>query len=202
MCKAGRMGFTNLAQSRGDVPRCRLPQRDFLSQRIPKSKLDIEPAVNHKNGEIPYTTQSGTWLMVIQARGDIDSTALTLRFKHGVHTVLLFAESSTPFTTIKTDLLDVLRERYPDGIRMGKTMTMTDIPTDIGDLALAEPTDQYDISKGWTELDIGGSIRETPGSLKLKDGAILAFAFTTEEDTEAEFYVESPDLDALYGDDV
>ncbi|KUJ24431.1 uncharacterized protein LY89DRAFT_679575 [Mollisia scopiformis] len=132
---------------------------------------------------------------------NIQSTALTLRFKHGKHTVLLFAESSTPFTTIKTDLLEVLHERYPEGLPMGKSKTMTEIPTDIADLALAEPADQYDISKGWTELDIGGDIRETAGSMKLKDGAILSFAFTGDEDTAAEFFVDTPDLDALYGED-
>jgi hypothetical protein len=115
--------------------------------------------------------------------------------------VLLFAESSTPFTTILTDLLEVLRERYPAGLPMGKDQIMTEIPTDIADVALAEASDQYDISKGWTELDLGGNIRESPASLRLKDGAILAFTFTGDEDVSVEFYVEQPDLEALYGEE-
>ncbi|KAF8848288.1 hypothetical protein BDZ45DRAFT_681340 [Acephala macrosclerotiorum] len=132
---------------------------------------------------------------------DIQSTALTLRFKHGKHTILLFAESSTPFSTIKTNLLETLRERYPDGFPVGKDQTKTEVPTDLTEIALAEPTDQYDLSKGWTELDIGGHITETPASLRLKDGAQLAFAFKWDEDAMPEFYVESPDLSELYGDD-
>lgn len=84
---------------------------------------------------------------------------------------------------------------------MGEDKIMTDIPTDIADLALAEASDQYDISKGWTELDLGGNIRESPASLRLKDGAVLAFAFTGDEDIAVDFYVEIPDLEALYGEE-
>ncbi len=42
---------------------------------------------------------------------------------------------------------------------------------------------------------------ETPASLKLKDGAMLAFVFTGDDDAAADFYVESPNLAELYGDD-
>lgn len=67
---------------------------------------------------------------------------------------------------------------------------------------LGVPVDPYEPSKGWDELDIrAGGIKETPKSLGLKDGSKIAFAFTDgEEDKAAKelFYVEYPDLEALY----
>jgi len=48
-------------------------------------------------------------------------------------------------------------------------------------------------------------LKETPKSLGLKDGAKLAFAFVDGEDEEKEvkglFFVEYPDVAALYPDE-
>jgi len=68
---------------------------------------------------------------------------------------------------------------------------------------LGVQVEQYDPSKGWDELDTrGGGMKETPRSLGLKDGTKIAFAFVDvdEEDKEAKelFYVEYPDVAALY----
>lgn len=109
----------------------------------------------------------------------------------------------TPFTTIKTELLEVLKERYPKGLETSKSPTPTKIPDSILDIVLGVQKDQYEPSKGWDELDTrDGGIKESPKSLQLKDGVKIAFAFVgdDEEDKEAEdlFYVEFPDIDALY----
>jgi hypothetical protein len=61
-------------------------------------------------------------------------------------------------------------------------------------VALGVLADVYEPSKGWTELDTNaGGLKESPKSLGLKDGAIVAFAFLPEGDVgekEAEFVVE------------
>lgn len=72
------------------------------------------------------------------------------------------------------------------------------------DITLGVPKDAYDLSKGWEELDIGGTgIAETPRSLGLKDAAAIAFAFEGEEATDEgeRFWVEMPDLEELYPED-
>jgi hypothetical protein len=129
-----------------------------------------------------------------QPKEDIKPTAFTLRFKHGRHTVLLFAEPLTPFSTIKTDLLNILHERYPQGLPSSASPTPTKIPTEILDMILGVPIDVYEPSKGWTELATsGGGIKESPKSLGLKDGSVVAFAFVNGEDRaekEGEFIVE------------
>jgi hypothetical protein len=128
--------------------------------------------------------------------------ALTLHFKYSKYTVLLFAEPLTPFSTIKTNLLVILKERYPDGLSRSDSPSPTKIPDSILDIVLGVPIDPYELSKGWDELDTrGGGMIETPRSLGLKDGSKIAFAFVeNDEDKEAKelFYVEYPDLDALY----
>jgi hypothetical protein len=60
--------------------------------------------------------------------------------------------------------------------------------------------DVYDPSKGWTEINTsGGGIKESPRSLGLKDGSVLAFAFTNAEGT-GEFKVEWSSYDEAYGE--
>jgi hypothetical protein len=80
---------------------------------------------------------------------------------------------------------------------------VTKIPDSILDIVLGVPVDPYEPSKGWDELDTGeAGIKETPNSLGLKDGSKIAFAFVDgmEEDEEVKdlFYVEYPDVEALY----
>ncbi len=62
------------------------------------------------------------------------------------------------------------------------------------------------MTKGWDELDTGGAgIKESPGSLGLKDGSQVAFAFVDENDEDKEakdlFHVEYSDINALYPED-
>ncbi|KAE9368689.1 hypothetical protein N431DRAFT_512916 [Stipitochalara longipes BDJ] len=135
----------------------------------------------------------------------VQASAFTLHFKYAKYTILLFAEPLTPFLTIKTNLLAILKERYPDGLSRSDSPTPTKIPDSILDIVLGVPIDQYDPSKGWDELDTRGvGMKETPKSLGLKDGSKLAMAFVDDgEDKEAKelFYVEYPDIAALYPED-
>lgn len=131
-----------------------------------------------------------------------DPTAYTLRFKHGRLTILILAAPLTPFTTIISTLLTTLKERYPSGLPTGNSPTeKISIPDNVLDVTLGVPKDSYDLSKGWEELDIGGTgITETPRSLGLKDAAAIAFSFEGEEgmDEGEKFWVEMPDLEELY----
>ncbi|KAF4624645.1 hypothetical protein G7Y89_g13525 [Cudoniella acicularis] len=129
------------------------------------------------------------------AKDDVPYSAYTLRFKHGKHTILLFADPLTPFSEIKYDLLTVLREQYPDGLPRSDSDTPLKIPESILDVILGVPNDPYDNTKGWSELDTtpGGGITESPKSLGVKDGGVIAFVFVDNEgdpDATPEFNVE------------
>ena len=67
---------------------------------------------------------------------------------------------------------------------------------------LGVPLNEYEPSKGWQELATGGpGIKETPKSLGLKDGSILAFSFIPEgdDDEAVEFEVEWSSYEEQYG---
>jgi len=134
------------------------------------------------------------------AKGDPDQSTFTLRFKHGKHTIFLFAEPNTPFPSIISELLKTLHERYPNGLPVSTSPGSFKIPDDVLEVTLGVPADQHDISKGWTELDTGaqGGLKETPRSLGLKDGGMVAFAFDGDEDKRTEFHVEFSDESQLY----
>ena len=134
---------------------------------------------------------------------EVKPTALTLCFKHGKQTILLFVDPLTTFPVIIKELLLTLRERYPGGLPTTLTgePTFTPIPESSVDVILGVPKDVYDIEKGWEELNIAGTgLKETPKSLGLKDGAQLAFAFAESEvwTKTGTFHVEYSNLDELY----
>lgn len=70
------------------------------------------------------------------------------------------------------------------------------------------PVDIYDSSLGWQELEVSGDeggLKDNPKALGLKDGAMLAFRFKSEDDDEDElvdhFTVEWPSYDEQYGEE-
>lgn len=66
---------------------------------------------------------------------------------------------------------------------------------------LGVPKDTYDLEKGWDELALSAAgLKETPKSLGIKDGAMLAFAFADEEcwAEKGEFDVQFSNVDELY----
>ena len=115
----------------------------------------------------------------------------TLRFKQHKTTVLLFAQQSQSFDSIKRDLLDAIKARGIEDINGNA------LPSDPEDIEFGVPRDKYDISKGWVPLKIpevedgdtkgkgkGKGVKKdsvlngSPLGAGLKDGAMLAFRFT------------------------
>jgi hypothetical protein len=139
---------------------------------------------------------------------------LTLKFKHGLTTTLLYTESLTPFSTLITELLESLHERYPNGLpdptsEKPSSKTTIPIPAHPKHIRLATLTDSNDPSSGWTELDLqGGKLKiSNPKTAGLKDGGILAFRILDgaeaeddedEEDSAGTFQVLWPSYDEAY----
>ena len=128
-----------------------------------------------------------------QSTKDIGPRSWTLRFKQHKITVLLFVEPSQSFTSIKLDLLEALKHR-------GYTELNGDpLPSDPESVIFGVPVDGSNPNKGWIGLDIpamdleddagvkkkvGGKksvLNASPLGAGLKDGAMLAFKFKSED---------------------
>ncbi|KAF9872580.1 hypothetical protein CkaCkLH20_10077 [Colletotrichum karsti] len=138
--------------------------------------------------------ESGVLLEItkdLPSKMEIDDTFYSIRFKYGVHTILMFIDSQQKFSEITTSLLDVLRDRFPDGlaIKQGSPET-TDIPEGDVELAYALPVNANDLSQGWKNIKVKSS--DTPIGKGLRDGCPVAFSFDLDE---PEFLVEIPSLD-------
>ncbi|CAG9947281.1 unnamed protein product [Clonostachys rosea f. rosea IK726] len=128
---------------------------------------------------------------------EITDGHISVRFKHGVHTIYLFVDTLEPIQNVGEELRSLLRERYPDGlttsIEQAKT---TPVPSEDEDFTmayavLAVPNDP---TRGWKRLKFGDE--STPaGKAGLKDNGIVAFTFLQSEDDEAVFEVEWPGED-------
>lgn len=138
---------------------------------------------------------------VMRVKAEIDDSHLSVRFRHGVHTIYLFVESQSPFSEISRELSEILRDRYPGGL----TTTLdppktTDIP--------AEPRFVYgllnkhdDPSQGWKRLNVGSDEAFTPTKCGLKNNSLVAFMLVNEGDDldDVVFEVEWPvEDDELY----
>ncbi len=107
---------------------------------------------------------------------------ITLKFKYGKYTILLFADPLTPFKNLIVELLAVLQDRYPNGL---ESLTSPDpiaipSPDEADRVILGVAKDPFELSKGFEEISIeneGGD--ECPKSLSLKDGSVVAFAFVS-----------------------
>jgi hypothetical protein len=128
----------------------------------------------------------------------------TLLFKHGKQTILLFTESLTPVSAIKKELLSILQERYPSGLPGPSPLDpKSPIPSSATEIALGSLDDPLADEKTWTVLNTGATgLKETPISLGLKDGSILAFSFVNDpEEDDPEFVVEWSSYDDHYDQD-
>ncbi len=125
--------------------------------------------------------------------------AVSLRLKHGAHTFFLFVDPLSPFSKITDELLEILRERYPDGLSQstrGGDITQVPAEGETAHVSYAVLRNTRDQLSGWKNLNIEGD--ETPASKSLKDNAVVAFAIHTgdiDEDEEPQFQVEFPELD-------
>ncbi|KAH7034630.1 uncharacterized protein B0I36DRAFT_316663 [Microdochium trichocladiopsis] len=131
-------------------------------------------------------------------REDIRDIDLSLRFKHGTHTIFLFVDPQEPFSTAAAELLEILRSRYPDGLTTSTTPPpgkQTPLPQDASRIEFAVAKSPADPSQGWKPLGVSGGSSDTPVSRGVKDGMVLAFAIRPEgvdEDEALEFEVEYP----------
>ncbi|KAL2756710.1 hypothetical protein ACRALDRAFT_1092858 [Sodiomyces alcalophilus JCM 7366] len=138
---------------------------------------------------------------------DMDDSTWSIRFKHGVHTILLFVDSMKPFSEATTTLFDILRERYPDGLTLnhadGAPSTKLPPPgADISRVAYGVPVNPNDLSQGWRELPIKQS--DLPLDSPMKNNSVVAFAFVPEhrdELDEVDFVVDVPVFDDDYDED-
>ncbi|KIW09479.1 uncharacterized protein PV09_00358 [Verruconis gallopava] len=120
----------------------------------------------------------------------------TIRLKHHRTTVLLHVEPLLLLSTLKEELLAVLKEVSPNGFNGHQ------LPSSASEISFAKPVDPLDISQGWEPLEFSDdpedpfnidneeSKRKTKKleseSLKaygIKDNAVLAFRFKSEKGT-------------------
>lgn len=130
----------------------------------------------------------------------MDDYTLSIRFKYGVHTILLFIDSNQKFSEISSNLLEILRERYPDGLTINREEpdNLTPLPSQTGDMRIAygAPVNPNDLTQGWR--DVSAEDTDTPLTIGLKNNTPLAFAFVPAYEDELEqtdFVVDVPVLD-------
>ncbi|KAK8065010.1 hypothetical protein PG997_011757 [Apiospora hydei] len=139
-------------------------------------------------------------------RDNVTDVDITILFKHGACTVFLFVDPMSTFADVSSELLEVLQERYPEGIpiapRPAPTSAddndeeakgpVTALPDDASQIAYALPKSASDPTQGWKPLKVGSS--DTLVSKGVKNGAMVAFAFK-DDDGEVDFEVHFPTYD-------
>ncbi|KAK1752764.1 hypothetical protein QBC47DRAFT_62632 [Echria macrotheca] len=128
---------------------------------------------------------------------------ITLRLKYGIHTIFLFVEPQWTFSKLTHELVDILRDRYPDGLRSKALGTAIPIPEPGNEvrIAYALPKTPNDLEGGWTNLKAAQD--DTLTSKGLRDNTAVAFALVdAEEDpNDVEFIVDIPVYDVDDGND-
>ncbi|KJR89024.1 uncharacterized protein SPSK_07991 [Sporothrix schenckii 1099-18] len=141
----------------------------------------------------------GDWLLrlllIEKAAIDIPNDGISLRFKYGPQTIFLFVDRSATFDAISTQLLEVLRERYPRGLANAAMLPETTPIPAAGEEArvvYAAPKNLRDLAAGWKPLNTDNG--ETPASMRLRENAALAFAIQKGDEIgeAASFHVEIP----------
>ncbi|KAI8198194.1 hypothetical protein KHU50_008894 [Colletotrichum sp. SAR 10_65] len=121
----------------------------------------------------------------------VDDTFYSVRFKYGTHTILLFVDSQQTFSEITTTLLEILRDRFPDGLTINHTSPeTTPLPDGDVELAYALPVNANDLTQGWKNIKVKDN--DTPVAKGLRDNCTVAFSFDVDE---PEFVVDVPSLD-------
>ncbi|KJK78168.1 hypothetical protein H634G_06340 [Metarhizium anisopliae BRIP 53293] len=143
----------------------------------------------------PVSEASPSWLTTT-----VDDGHISLRLKHGIHTIFMFADAQAPMSEITKELLELLSERYPEGLTTVvsplKTMTIPANPK----LAYGVLNVPNDPSRGWKRIKTGEDESSTPTACGLKNNSIVAFRFVSDlEDEDVLFEVEWPkDDDEMY----
>jgi hypothetical protein len=122
----------------------------------------------------------------------VDDTHISVRFKHGVHTIYLFVDSLAPVSEVTKELLQLLQERYSEGLTTSLEPPKTTAVPDVTEVAYAVLNVPTDPTRGWKKLKIGEQGEFTPLKAGMKDNGIVAFAFVESLDDEPRFEVEWP----------
>ncbi|KAG9249274.1 hypothetical protein BJ878DRAFT_450635 [Calycina marina] len=127
-------------------------------------------------------------------------TAWTLFLRHKKTIILILAEPILPIRSLKVELLEILEERYPNGVGPSVQSTGSSrpearhpIPSSRQEIMLGILKNEYDHASGWE--GIAADERETLHGLGLKDKQSIAFAFKGEGESEGKFEVEWPNFD-------
>ena len=130
----------------------------------------------------------------------MDDGHISLRLKHGIHTINIFADAQAPMSEVTKELLELLGERYPEGLTTAiappKTMAIpSNLKVAYGVLNVAN-----DPSRGWKRVKRSEDESATPTACGLKNNSIVAFTFVSNlEDEDVLFEVEWPkDDDEMY----
>lgn len=128
----------------------------------------------------------------------VDDPEITIRLKHGIHTVFLLVMIDWPFSRVTAELLSVLQERYPKGLTTSiAPPETTPVSTNDGDVkaVYAIPKNPNDLSQGWKDLNAQPT--DTVGGKGLTEMCSVAFALLHLEASEenVKFQVEIPALD-------
>ncbi|KAK4223841.1 hypothetical protein QBC38DRAFT_398827 [Podospora fimiseda] len=130
---------------------------------------------------------------------DDTPTALSLMLKHGIHTILLFASPQWTFSRLSSELLSVLRERYPDGLTTAlEPRKTTPIPASIDEKTIVYGIikDREDPSQGWDEIVVENPDQNKLGQKGFVNETVYAFAFADKDFNprmdDIEFEVEFP----------
>ena len=127
----------------------------------------------------------------------MDDSQISVRFKHGIHTIYMFVDAHARMADVSEELVELLRERYPNGLTTSIAPPKTTPVPANAKLAYGVLTVPNDASQGWTKLKLGDNQVNTPTKCGLKTNSIAAFTFVEEEDDDDEvvFEVEWPKED-------
>ncbi|KAK4233764.1 hypothetical protein C8A03DRAFT_38503 [Achaetomium macrosporum] len=132
------------------------------------------------------------------ARNTVDDPEISIRLKYGIHTIFLFAMVDWTFSRLTTELLSILRDRYPDGLTASiDDPEKTSLPASDDDIrvAYALPKNANDLSQGWKS--IRAKLSDTLGKKGLTDTCSVAFALLdpSADEDDVKFQVELPTLE-------
>lgn len=127
-------------------------------------------------------------------RDDVRDIDLSIRFKYGNITVYLFVDPMATFSHVQEELLETLRERYPDGItESADSAAKTKLPDDASQIRFAVLKSRPDPAQGWQPLHL--DLDDTPVDKGFQDNTMVAFAFATDDADDVSFEVAFPSYD-------
>lgn len=129
---------------------------------------------------------------------ELTDSHISVRLKHGTHTIYLFVDSLDPMRAVSEELLLLLRDRYPEGLTKSiDPPEQTPIPAEGEPVTIAYAVLRIpnDPTRGWKRLKVDDDESFSAGKVGLKDNGIVAFTFVDDDDDDPEFAVEWPKED-------